>query len=98
MQFIWDKKKNLANIKKHGISLETAIHVFDDPYLLSWIDNRYEYGEEGWVGLGAIYHEIVVVVIYTVKSNEDEETIRLVSARKAEKKECTYYFNSIGES
>ena len=45
MQFEWDEVKNYANIRKHGISFETAKRIFEGP-VVTWIDQRKDYGEE----------------------------------------------------
>lgn len=44
MTFEWDEDKNRVNIGKHGVSFETAMCIFEGP-VLSWIDDRKEYGE-----------------------------------------------------
>ena len=51
MDFTWDKKKNQSNIKTHSIDFKDAVTMFDMPMLIS-IDNRHDYGEERWVGIG----------------------------------------------
>lgn len=93
ISFEWDHSKNSTNRKKYSISFETAIHIFDDPYILSWLDQQYEYGEDRWISLGSIENEIIIVVVHTDRSTENEkEIIRIISARKANKKEQTQYF------
>lgn len=94
LQFEWNKQKSLLNYRKHGISFESAISVFEDPHMLSWLDGRYEYGEERWIGLGMINNEIIIVLVHTVRENyyDEKEIIRIISARKANKEEQAQYF------
>lgn len=94
LQFEWNKQKSLLNYRKHGISFESAVSVFEDPHMLSWLDGRYEYDEERWIGLGMMNNEVIIVIAHTVReSNYDEkEIIRIISARKANKEEQAQYF------
>jgi uncharacterized protein len=91
-QFIWNVAKNEINKSKHGISFELASKVFNDINSLAWQDTRYTYGEERWVTLGEIYHQVVVIVVYVIKGEQnEEEIIRIISARKANNKERQKY-------
>ena len=78
MRFEWDHEKNRANISKHGLDFADAWAIFDGP-MLAALDDREEYGEDRWIGIGAIQSRIVVVVY----SEPDEDTIRVISLRKA---------------
>jgi hypothetical protein len=92
MQFNWDENKNKKNKQKHKISFELAKKVFDDRHLLSWLDNKGE-NEERWINLGCIDGLIVITVVHTVRRYRNEqEIIRIISARKATKKERETYF------
>jgi len=85
MAFDWDKKKRKTNIKKHGIDFSDLREVFEKP-MLTRIDNRKDYGETRWISLGDLDGKIVVLV-YT----EEENNVRLISARRATKNEkCIY--------
>lgn len=86
MQFEWDENKNRLNIQKHGIDFNDAIEIFKHP-LLSLEDNREYYAEERWLGIGWIKN-MMGVVIYTERTGD---VIRIISARKATKKEVHYY-------
>ena len=78
MQFEWDDDKATANAEKHGISFKLAAYVFFDNHLLIAIDDRFDYGEERKITMGRVENRLHVVV-YT----ETEDTIRIISARKA---------------
>lgn len=91
MRFEWDSEKALLNTKKHGVSFELAITVFSDPHHLSVLDDR-GVGEERWVTIGCSEDSktLVVVHLYRVRLN-NEEVIRIISARKATRKERSQY-------
>jgi hypothetical protein len=91
VQFAWDERKNRANRRKHGISFETAILVFEDPYHLSWQDREVG-GESRWQTIGEVSGIHVVLVAHTVEeTGDDDETIRIISARKATPQERRIY-------
>ena len=89
MEYTWDERKNGANRKKHGISFETARLVFDDPFHISVQDRD---GEARWQTIGMIANLHVLVVAHTV--DEDAELIRILSARKATRRERSLYAQS----
>lgn len=94
MQFSWDRDKEASNQRKHGVSFDTAKKVFDDPLQLSRQD-RYVDGEERWQTIGMVDGVIMLLVAHTWSDDEDEH-IRIISARKAEANERKAYKNSIG--
>lgn len=86
MRFEWDEHKNLLNIRNHKIDFRDVSEMFLGPIVMD-IDDREDYEELRWIGIGLL-HEICVVVIFTER---DENIIRLISARKANQKERTAY-------
>lgn len=78
MNFEWDDRKNESNIAKHGFDFADAPRIFDLPILVSF-DDRQDYGEDRWIGIGLLDVRIVVVVYTEI----DEEKIRIISLRKA---------------
>ncbi len=86
MKFEWDDAKNRANIRKHGIDFIDAIDIFNHPYL-SAHDERESYGEDRWRALGWM-KALVGVVVYTERHGD---VIRVISARKATKREVNDY-------
>lgn len=91
MQLEWNKHKNTANKKKHGISFELACFVFEDPFILSIPDRRFDYGEERWRSLGLI-KDMVIYIAHTVgEDTNGEEIIRIILARKATQSETKKY-------
>jgi len=85
MKFIWDRRKNEANIKKHELDFADAYMVFETP-MLAGLDDREEYGEDRWIGLGLMGSRVVVIVF-----TELEDTIRVISFRKATTDESKKY-------
>ncbi len=63
MRFTWDEQKNHVNIRKHGFSFADAWELFESPMLVD-LDDRFDYGEDRWIGIGRLQSRIVVV-IYT---------------------------------
>ena len=92
MNFDWDNNKNQSNITKHGINFEDAITIFDDPNILSYEDTRFNYGETRFISIGQITlvtqeKTVIIVVIHTQRN----QTIRLISVRKANERERKRY-------
>ena len=86
MQFEWDDEKNEVNIQKHGIDFADVHGMFQAPMLVD-LDDRVEYGEKRWIGIGPFFM-IIAVIVYTERG---DETIRIISARKATKYERQRY-------
>jgi uncharacterized DUF497 family protein len=90
MRFDWDETKNAINLRKHGVSFDTASLVFDDPHQL--LTPNYEVdGEERWQTIGLLGGVLILLVVHTFESEEEEEVIRIISARKAEPHERRQY-------
>ena len=91
MKFIWDENKNLSNQKKHKISFETASLIFNDPMLISELDDRFAYSEERWQSIG-LAEKILLSVAHVMEEWYEEEIIRIVSARKAGPYQARRYY------
>lgn len=91
MRFEWDNNKADSNALKHGITFEEAVTVFADPYLLFTEDSRHSQREEREWAIGEAENGSVVVVVFTMRG----ERIRIISARKATKRECQRYESGI---
>ena len=57
MRYEWDEAKNEINIRKHGIDFNDAKDIFEHP-VLTWLDNREDYGEERWITLWVMLSEL----------------------------------------
>ncbi|HXL23176.1 MAG TPA: BrnT family toxin [Candidatus Dormibacteraeota bacterium] len=88
--FEWDAAKAKGNERKHGVSFDDATLVFLDPYALIEQD-RVEDGELRWQTLGLVGGVVLLLVAHTIRSDVDDEVIRIISARKATRKERQRY-------
>jgi len=94
MRIDWDPNKSCSNRRKHGVSFETASLVFEDPNQLS-IQDRYEGGEERWQTIGLVNGIAVLIVAHTFSDDDEEEIVRIISARKATPSERQRYHEGI---
>ncbi len=85
--FIWDEKKNATNLVKHGIAFD-AVHDFDWDGALILPDDRHNYGEDRQRAFGFLFGKLYAV-IFTLRG----EDIRLISLRRANKREERLYEN-----
>src|SRR5579871_6384957 len=86
-QVVWDIAKALVNERKHGITFAEAATIFRDPLLMVRPDLAHSQEEERWAALGRSGSHLLLVVIHTENAN----TIRIISARKAEPRERRSY-------
>lgn len=93
MKFEWNTAKEKSNIQKHGITFEQASYVFADPFALNKFDGEHSEAEERWIMLGKSLNQLIIVVAHTFRNTENIELIRIISARKATKKEQITYQN-----
>jgi len=88
--FEWDDSKNESNQTKHGVGFEEAQTVFFDESAIQFEDPDHSIDEDRFLLLGFSQRLKVLVVCHCYRS--DESTIRIISARKATKKEQKIYF------
>lgn len=79
MHFVWHRKKAEANLKKHKVGFEEAVSVFYDPLSATFHDPGAWGGEERFVTIGHSSRQRLLVVVHA----EEDETIRIISARPA---------------
>ncbi len=89
MNFEWDEAKSDSCFRERGFDVAYAAQVFFDPDRMVQADTRYSYGEERYRVIGVIEQRLFVVV-YTPRP----DAMRIISARKANQREVTYYENS----
>ena len=89
MKIEWNAQKRRSNLVKHGIDFVELRELFDG-YTLTFVDDRFEYDEIRFKTYG-VCRDHVVVVIHT----ENEELIRVISARKANIYEQEIYFRAL---
>jgi hypothetical protein len=90
--FEWDPIEAKDNLRKHRISFDRAAEVFLDPRALSIFDEEHSEHEERWVTVGKDRPGSVLIVIHTfLEVSAEECSIRIISARKASKRETKQY-------
>jgi uncharacterized DUF497 family protein len=90
MRFLWDEAKSQSNLAKHKVSFETARLVFEDPFAIS-VQDRIVEGEERWQTLGLVGGAVVLLVVHTYDEADGEGVVRIISARKATRRERMIY-------
>jgi len=91
MKFEWDREKEKTNIKKHNVTFEQASFVFTDRYALNKYDEGHSEDEDRWIILGKSFNEVLLLVVHTFRNRDGVEYTRIISARKATKKEKQAY-------
>ena len=89
-RFEWDPVKARSNRRKHGVTFEEAMHVFDDPHA-HFEQDRSAGGELRWQAIGLVGGVVLLLVAHTVREEGRDEVIRLISARRATGKERRQY-------
>jgi uncharacterized DUF497 family protein len=90
LSFEWDLAKNALNVRKHRLSFADAVRIFDGP-LVTFPDEREDYGEDRWVAMGLLDPDVVVIVYV----EPDENIVRVISARKANRREQQIFFENL---
>ncbi|MCQ2106501.1 MAG: BrnT family toxin [Fibrobacter sp.] len=96
IDFEWDEKKNEINQKKHGVSFEEAKSCFEDEHARVFFDVEHSKDEDRSILIGLSSELRILIVVYTERINGNDDLIvnRIISARKATKKEFQYYWNA----
>ena len=87
MEFEWDRNKAASNLSKHGVSFDEARTVFDDTFYIDFYDPDHSYDEQRYIIVGQSVQSRLLVVSYTERGN----VIRLISSRRATRKERETY-------
>lgn len=88
INFDYDPNKAKSNLEKHGISFDEAMSVFYDDYAVQFFDNEHSDDEDRFIMLGMSNQARLLIVCHCERENN---TIRIISARRATKKESGYY-------
>lgn len=89
MNFIWDSEKARLNLDKHGVSFAEACTVFNDEFGLLIFDPDHSQMEDRFLLLGMSCSLRVLIVCHCYRENDEQ--IRIISARKATKRETSQY-------
>jgi uncharacterized DUF497 family protein len=93
LRFDWDERKNKSNRIKHGVWFEEAQSVFNDPHGRLFYDPEHSKGEERFILLGVSSAARTLVVVHCYR--ESDAVIRIISTRKATRKEARFYEEGI---
>lgn len=91
LQFEWDPEKSRTNQRKHKVSFEEAQTVFLDENALRFFDPDHSQDEDRFLMLGMSFSLRVLVVCHCYRENDS--VIRIISARKADKREQSGYWS-----
>ena len=91
IQFEWDERKSRENKRKHKVSFEEAQTVFLDENAIRFFDPDHSQDEDRFLMLGMSFTLRVLVVCHCYR--EDDSVIRIISARKADKREQSDYWS-----
>ena len=86
-QFEWDTNKAATNVQKHDVAFEEAATVFDDLTFITVVDDEHSVDEERYITIGASSQGRLLMVAHVDRGGR----IRIISARKATKKEELFY-------
>ena len=89
IQFEWNPEKASSNAQKHGVSFEEAKSVFYDEFAIQFFDEAHSSDEERFLLLGMSAQAKLLLVCHCERDSEN--TIRIISARKATKQEARFY-------
>ena len=92
MTYEWDKAKNRSNFAKHGLDFEDAEEVFTGP-CVTFEDSRFDYGEERLITLGLLAGRVVIIA-----HAQRGEATRIISMRKANRREQKIYQERLGQT
>ena len=90
LSFIWDERKSRHNEKKHGVTFEEAQSVFFDERAREYFDPDHSESEDRFLLVGRSYRLRVLLVCHCFR--ESEHVIRIISARRATRKERAVYY------
>ena len=89
LHFTWHDAKNESNKKKHGVSFEEAQTVFFDASAMEFFDSKHSHNEDRFILLGRSFTFRTLMICHCYRGKD--ETIRIISARKATAKERSKY-------
>ena len=90
MEYEWDSNKAKENLKKHGVDFADAVISLEDENALTIEDKDHDEVRFKTLGMGPYIN-----VLYVVHTEVNDNRIRIISARRADKKETKYYFRGL---
>jgi len=92
-QIEWDEKKAKLNVTKHGVTFDVAQTCFDDEFAEVFSDPEHSDAEYRQILIGLSFDLKTLVVVFTERSKIGKDVIRIISTRKATKKEFEFYWS-----
>ena len=89
MEFEWDPEKAEINVTKHGVAFAHASTVFGDPFSMTFHDPDHSDDEDRYITIGSSAVDVLLIVSHT----DRDDRIRIISARKATRRERRIYEN-----
>ncbi|MBM4026614.1 MAG: BrnT family toxin [Planctomycetes bacterium] len=90
--FEWDENKARMNVQKHKVAFDEARTLFNDPRLVTYLDESHSEVEERYISIGTSARDRVLLVVHTEQEEtRDTFTIRLISCRRATASERQAY-------
>ena len=89
MEFEWDPEKAEINATKHGVAFAHASTVFGDPLSMTFHDPDHSDDEDRYITIGSSAEDVLLIVSHT----DRDDRIRIISARKATRRERRIYEN-----
>ena len=87
LTFEWDSRDARSNLTKHGVGFEEASTIFGDPLSLTISDPEHSQRENRYITMGRAFNRKLLVVVHTDRG----DNIRIISARRASRRECKFY-------
>lgn len=91
LELAWDPEKARSNVERHGVSFEEAATTWLDPLAIERRDVAHSADEERWLRIGTSLRGVLLVVWSTERGEEEQPVIRLIGARRANRKERELY-------
>lgn len=91
LEFAWDPEKARSNLERHGVSFEEAATTWLDPLAIERRDEDHSANEERWLRIGTSLRSALLVVWSTERGEERRPVIRIIGARRANRKERELY-------
>jgi len=93
VKYEWDEAKSRLNFTKHGLHFADSEQVLDGP-CVTFVDDRFDYGEERLISLGLLAGRVVLIV----HAPSGDRVTRIISMRKANRREQEIYQKRLGEA
>ena len=92
VRFEWNRKKDIANFRNHGVSFDEAKTVFHDENAIEFYNHDHSLKKNRYLMIGLSSKLRLLLVSYTMSEGKDEDIIRIISSRKPTKNEQKIYF------